>query len=82
MIPRTALFGRWFELQADGVDTIAQPGGFGSVFEDMSEMAIAAGAANFNPMHSVAVVVQQDHAIFGGHSEERWPAAAGIELGV
>src|SRR5690606_39255116 len=54
-------FFRFLELQAGGVDAVAEPGGLRAVLEDVAQVRVAAVAGHLRAAHPVAVVgVQVD----------------------
>src|SRR5436190_14419953 len=44
------------KTQCCGVDAISQPGGLGTVFEDMSQVGLATAAEYFSPMHEERII--------------------------
>lgn len=55
---------RGFEFQGGSIDTVAEACGLGSVFEDMTQMAIATGAVNLGP--------GDEHLKIGACSNYQW----------
>src|SRR5262245_44956737 len=79
---RTRLFLGRMEDQRGRVQAVAQSRGSGPVVEDVTEVSITAGAKDFRPPHSVALVLMRDDIFLGDRLEETGPAGAGIEFGV
>jgi hypothetical protein len=79
---RAGLFLCGVEIQRRRIHAVAETRGRGAVFEDVSQMGIALGAADFGAHHAVGrVPVFHDASFFGGLVETR-PAGAGVELGI
>ena len=60
------------EAQRDGVDTVPQPGGFGTVVEQIAEVGVAAGAGDFAIGESAAGLSMPD-VLFGDGLPEAGP---------
>ncbi len=69
------------EIEAGGVDAVAQALRPRPVREDVAEMAAAGRTADFDPMHAVAVVLVQSDMVLRRRAGEARPAAAAVELG-
>jgi transposase len=71
------------ERQRDGVDAVALAGRLvGGVVEDVAEVGAAVRAADFDAVHAVRAVGEQDDGVVLGRLVERRPAAVGVELGL
>lgn len=46
----------------------------------MTEVGIAVGALDLDPLHPVAGVIEKTHAFLIDRFEEAWPTTAGVEL--
>ena len=51
------------EAQRDAVHAVAKPRGGGSVGEDVTEMAAAAAAMHFGPVHAEAGIRPRPHGV-------------------
>src|SRR5690606_32442602 len=69
------------EVQRKPVGAIAQPGRCRSIGEDVSEMGIAIGAADFGAPHEMASVVDLLDGVFGNRLEKARPARTGFVFG-
>ncbi len=58
------------------------PGRRRAVGEDVAQVAVAAGAQDFDPQHPVAAIGVRRHVLVGHRLEEARPAGARVELRV
>jgi hypothetical protein len=69
------------ERERGGIDAETQAGRGRSVFEDVTQVAVATRAENFGAFHPVTVVGVGDDIFLGDRLEKAGPAGAGIEFG-
>lgn len=72
----------FLKTKRNGVNAITLSCGCGSVLKDMSEMASAARANHFDPVHKIARVFPKPDSITGNSIIETWPASPGFEFGI
>ena len=70
------------KVEGDRVHAIPFIGGRGTVVKDMAQVGAAAGAADFDAIHAIGMVVEIDDAVWADGFEEAGPAAGARELGV
>src|SRR5207249_2154965 len=69
------------ELQGDAVHAVAQPGGLGTVVEDVAEMPATAAAVDGGARHAERIVLSGLDGI-GKRRPETRPAGAAVEFGL
>ncbi len=67
-------------FHGDGVNAIPLMRGWRSIGEDVAEMAIATGAANFGAEHSMRTVMQFKNHLFRNGRSKRRPACSRFKL--
>src|SRR5690554_1456365 len=70
----------FLEGHRQGVDAIAKPGGRGAVVEDVAEVGVAIGAADFGASSAETQVLDLVEAVWVVRGAEAGPAAAGVEF--
>lgn len=70
-----------YEGEGDAVDAEALAGGWRTIVEDMTEMRVAAGAADFGPFHAKGIVGEEEEMVRSDRLIEARPAGTGLELG-
>ncbi len=70
------------ERQRHRVQAVAQPGRRWAIVEHVAEVGIATHAADLDPAHAVADILDVLHVVGIERLEERRPAGAGLELRV
>ena len=68
------------EGERGGIYAVSQAGRLWAVFEDVSEVATAAVAMHFGPLHSVTGIDGAAEVFRSDRSVEAWPASTGIVL--
>src|SRR5690606_38639819 len=68
------------ELQCGRIDAVAQAGGCGAVFEQMSEVRVAGRAKHFGAAHAVTVIVLGSYRLRIEWLPVAGPAGSGVEL--
>lgn len=78
---RVSAGGSCDETQGHRIHAIAQAGGLRAIVEHVSQVAVAAGAADRGTPHAKAAVANLHHVAAGNRLPEAGPASAGVELG-
>ncbi len=63
-------------LKANGVDTIAESGGFGAIVKDVTQVCVAAGANDFFTDHAVGGIDIFSDSVFVVHIIKTGPSCA------
>ena len=66
------------KVQRQGIDTVSQASGLGTVCKNVTKMGIAPRATHFHAQHAMAGVPQLANTVIIGRRPETGPAAAGI----
>ncbi len=77
---RSLALAAWSELQRRRVHAVAEASGFGAVFKDVAQVAIAAGTEIFDTDHAECGIGNVFDIFTGDGGPETGPAGAGVEL--
>src|SRR3546814_716588 len=70
------------EGQRVSIHAVAQPGGLGTIVEDVAEMGVAIGAAHLRARHEQRAILVLAHGTVVDRLIEARPAGAGLVFGV
>lgn len=70
------------ETKRDRVNAVALPGWRRSILKNMTEVASAARANNFDTVHGITGIFLKPDSVTGNHIIETWPATPGFKFGI